>query len=717
MKCSFYNNKGSRGQSLFEVVLAMAIFSFIALAMVSLVVGSFIAIAQGGDQTTAAALSQEGIETARAIRDRAWNELTFNTSETIEKFTRAITIDVVCRDGSNDIVTCPGSYTDVHSKKITASVTWETRPGVANTVQKIAYLTNWDSRDWVEDITADFSDGAFTNTEANPTLGDGDGSITLQSVYPTMMVYAKGTADTRPYYRLWDGSSWGPEKTASAVGAGIQYIVLKFARTRDEAILGTLDSTGAIQVQIWNGTSWGVPTVLANVGITNDAYRGFDIEYETNNDRAVVVYNNANSADPAYRIWNGASWSSLVSITASPTTGVPAWIKLAPNPLSASNDIAIILLDSNNDVYGMTWNGTGWNTMGVATTWDTTATNFKKRGIDVAYEKTSGRAMFIWADSIATDQYYRIWNGTTLTSSTLLDIPAMAGAGQWVRLVADPSAGSNKLMYGVQDSGSDLNTRLWSGSSWDSATQHPEHDNNTEDGADRNFDIVFETHSSNPGTAWLVWGDNNTISRKRWNGSSWGAATVSGDDTALIQLFANPANGDIFMGVYQDSSSSPITGRKIFEEHLTGGSVSWSADGVIWAGPVVNNPVMERIAIASKKVTAYSSNGTYVSSAFSAVGARAIQVIEWIKSNTSASCSLCAIKFEMRSALTEAALTTAEWAGPDGEDGDTTDFFTNFLGQRIHTSHNGDGWIQYRATFTGDGSNSPILEKIKINYK
>ena len=28
--------------------------------------------------------------------------------------------------------------------------------------------------------------------------------------------------------------------------------------------------------------------------------------------------------------------------------------------------------------------------------------------------------MFMWGDAVATDQYYRIWNGTTLTAATLL---------------------------------------------------------------------------------------------------------------------------------------------------------------------------------------------------------------------------------------------------------------------------------------------------------
>lgn len=414
-----------------------------------------------------------------------------------------------------------------------------------------------------------------------------------------MMVYSKLATDTVPFYRIWDGTAWGAEASATAVSANIQYIVLKFSRTRDEAILGTLDATGDIRTQIWNGTSWSATTLHANVGTTNDAYRGFDIEYETSGDRAVIVYNNANSADPSYNIWNGTSWAGAVAITAPPTTGAPFWIEIAPNPLSASNDIAMILLDANVDVYGMTWNGTAWGTMGVTTVWDATAAIATKKAIDVAYEQTSGESMFMWGDATATDVYYRTWNGTTLLGVTLLDIAA-AGIVQWVSLVADHSSGSNKLMYGGQDAGADLNTRQWNGTAWDTATEHPEHDAGVENILSMNFDLVYETYSANAGKAWIAWGDAGAVSRKQWSGTAWGAATTAGDDTSYVTLHANPTSGAVFMGVYQSSTSAS---DDILEAHLTGGGTTWSTNATIWGGSVVVDPVMFRIAIASDRYT------------------------------------------------------------------------------------------------------------------
>jgi hypothetical protein len=43
-------------------------------------------------------------------------------------------------------------------------------------------------------------------------------------------------------------------------------MMLKYAPTRDEAILVVLTNTGEVQAQVFNGTSWGAVTILSNVG-------------------------------------------------------------------------------------------------------------------------------------------------------------------------------------------------------------------------------------------------------------------------------------------------------------------------------------------------------------------------------------------------------------------------------------------------------------------
>jgi len=268
------------------------------------------------------------------------------------------------------------------------------------------------------------------------------------------------------------------------------------------------------------------------------------------------------------------------------------------NPLAASNEIAFILLDANADVYGMVWTGSAWSTMGTATAWDTTASSAAKKGIDVDYEQTSGKAMFFWGDSIATSNNYRTWNGTTLSSVTTLAIAAAGGVTEWVQLAARPS--SNEIMVGTQDVGADLNTRKWSGSAWDTATQHPEHSAAVENVASRNFDIIWETFPSNLGKAWLLWGDSATVTAKQWSGTAWGTGSVlsGSDDTSFIRLRADPTSGAVFAGIYQNATSA-VGAQDIGERRLTGGSATWTAKNVIWSGPTGTDPVFFRIDIAT----------------------------------------------------------------------------------------------------------------------
>ncbi len=550
------------GFSVVEALLAVTVFGLLVTALVGSLVYGRASTADSGERSRATALAEEGIEAVRNIRNAAYSNLTDGTFGLVQSG------GVWTLSGSQDV---SGIYTrqvaistvDSTHKTVTATVSW-TIAGSSHQVVVTGRLTNW--------------------TASIITPG------------PVIMAYSKTTAV--PYYRLWDSgtSTWGSEAAAQTVGGTINYVVLKSARTRDEAILGTQDSTGAVYVQVWNGTSWGAATL---VGTGPTTTRSFDIAYEKNSDRAVIVYSpTAASADFAYRTWNGTTLSSATTITAPPTTGAINWIELDQNPVSSSNDIAMIMEDANIDVYGMVWNGTSWGTMGTATVWDASAATASKKDIDVEYEQTSGKAMFMWGDSVATDQYYRTWNGTTLTAATLLDITDEGGIAEWVQLASRPN--SNEIMLGVQDAGGDLNTRKWSGSAWDTSTQHVEHDATVENILSRNFDIVWETYGANAGKAWLQWGDGATITAQQWSGTAWGTASVlsGSDDTSFIRLRADSATGAVFAGVYQNATSA-VGARDIGERHLTGGSATWTAKTVIWGGTTASDPVYFRIDIAT----------------------------------------------------------------------------------------------------------------------
>ncbi len=427
-----------------------------------------------------------------------------------------------------------------------------------------------------------------------------------------MVVYAKLNGDRVPYYRMWDGTAWGAERTATNVGGAgsINFMVLRFSRTRNEAILGVQDSAGAITTQIWNGATWSAVTAIGNAAAN---YRGFDIEYEQNSDRALIAYHTNVATRFSYRTLSGTTWSAATNVALPVGFGTLRWIELAPNPLGTSNDMALLLTNNGGAgagrIYGMRWTGNAWNNMGAAAAWDTVAANTTTKIIDVAYEQQSGDILFVWGRGLRT-QRYRSYSGGVLGPMTVLTMGDQGGTPNWLRLAPDPT--SNRIMYAATDTGLDLNTRMWTGAAWDCSApaagacnaSHPEHDAGVEDIADMNFDIVFETHPLNTGIAWLVWGDGNFVSRRRWNSgtSTWAAATTSGDDTAYVALAAHPFkdSGAVFAAVYEDLTAA-IGARDILAMQLTAGGLIWSAPTQMWAGPVVNNPVRNRVAVRGEQ--------------------------------------------------------------------------------------------------------------------
>lgn len=561
---SFRIKIGQRGFSPVEVLLAATVFGFLATALIGAIIYGRSSTANAGERVRAMQIADEGVEAVRNIRDAAFTNLpsdtaTYGLVQSGNQWTLSGTFDQV------GIFRREITFTTVDGvrKTVTVNVTWPQGTSTAS-VSTSSRLTNW----------------IATIVPPAPTTG------------PIMMVYSK--TSTTPFYRTWNGTAWSAEAAAIDVVGNINYVVVKSSRTRNEAIMGVQTSTGAIYVQTWNGTSWGN---LTQVGTGPTTTRSFDIAYEKNTDRAVIAYTaSTGSPDFAYRIWNGTTLSAATTVLSSPTTGILNWLELRQNPLSTSNEIAMILLDSNADVYGMTWTGSTWSTMGTAAVWDASAASAAKKTIDVEYEQTSGKAMFIWGDSVATDQYYRTWNGTTLSAATLLDISTEGGVAEWVQLAARPN--SNEIMLGVQDAGADLNTRKWSGSAWDTVTQHPEHSASVENITSRVFDIIYETNAANAGKAWLMWGDSLTVTTKQWSGTAWGTGTVlaSSDDTSFIRLRADPTSGAVFAGLYEDSTSAT---KNIWESRLTGGSAAWTAKNTIWSGPTSATPVYFRMDIST----------------------------------------------------------------------------------------------------------------------
>ncbi|MCI2426101.1 hypothetical protein LM597_01570, partial [Candidatus Acetothermia bacterium] len=107
--------------------------------------------------------------------------------------------------------------------------------------------------------------------------------------------------------------------------------------------------------------------------------------------------------------------------------------------------------------------------------------------------------------------------------------------------------------------------------------------------------------------------------------------------------------------------------------------------------------------------TPYLTSGTFISSAIDTGQHSDFTTLDFtILEPTGAD-----LKFQLRTATTEAGLAIAIWRGPTG----TTDFYI-ISGTAINPVHDGHRWIQYKAFFsTTITSVSPTLADITINYQ
>ncbi len=172
-----------RGLSLFEIVLAVALFGLIAATLTTLALSGQQALDVAEREAAARRLAWSGLEATRAVAARAWNELTPNASDplllgtdwalggegasSVERgFTRQIEFAPICRAGDGQLASCPAASTDVHARMATARVRWPSATGVERQIELSTLLSNWDSLDWE---TTDWSGGPGQGVWSDPS--------------------------------------------------------------------------------------------------------------------------------------------------------------------------------------------------------------------------------------------------------------------------------------------------------------------------------------------------------------------------------------------------------------------------------------------------------------------------------------------------------------------------------------------------------------------
>lgn len=172
-----------KGQSLVEVLIALAVFIAGVATIGFLVLDSNVASRQGIERTQATLLAKEGLEAARSIRDADFDNLTAGshgialsgnkwifsgTSDTQNQFTRTVTITNI----------------NVDTKRVDSAVTWQFTQARQNSVRLTDYLTDWNqTQGQAGNLSVDIGnavlDGTYKLLQGITIQNTGMGSITI----------------------------------------------------------------------------------------------------------------------------------------------------------------------------------------------------------------------------------------------------------------------------------------------------------------------------------------------------------------------------------------------------------------------------------------------------------------------------------------------------------------------------------------------------------
>lgn len=182
--------------------------------------------------------------------------------------------------------------------------------------------------------------------------------------------------------------------------------------------------------------------------------------------------------------------------------------------------------------------------------------------------------------------------------------------------------------------------------------------------------------------------DNGGASWQFWNGLVWGIAGPTDYNPVTIinsniPTFATSTGSIIFKAFLTSNGTDQV--------ELSNVRISWGETGTGSSG--------------------YQIFGSFVSSAFDMGDNSPVQAIEWNETAVASG----DVKIQIRTAP-DSGGTPGAWGAWSGSGGAGT-YFTDPSPYLISTNLNGNRWVQYRAELSGDGTETPVLEKIKINYK
>jgi len=513
-----------RAASLVEVMLAVALFSIVVVAVGGALIYGNQSAATAGARARASMLAEEAKEVLRNQRDASFANIAAGTyklvktgadwqlvattpssPETIDSFTRLITITSVDANTASAVIT----------------VNWQQTLQRAGNVTLTTRFTNW------------------RRVGSTPCTGG-------------ILAYAdiSVTGATIKYKPLDSATcTWGTEQTVPSFSvpgnAQTRVVKLYSSPARNEKILVTKHvgaSNTYIYAQVWNGSAWGnVVQLDSRNNTTFPDVRDFSADF-LNNGTFLIAYD-ANGNTFRYRTWNGTVWSAQAN--GQNLGGKPGYMVLRNRP--GTNDVMLAVLTENNRTVTSLYTGGAW---AAVTVHSTNSASTAYEAIDWSWSpNTTTTGALIYTDAANdTNPNIKIWNGTTWTA-TVQNLSIGANTRS-MTITGRPS--NNEFLACFKDSANKVTclktvfTPLWQTVTNGTLTS------TTDSGAQRSFEASYERAAQLALSVYSGGADNAVPKYRTYNPSTSTfsvEATLATLTTALksVTIVQDPNTNDLMV--------------------------------------------------------------------------------------------------------------------------------------------------------------------------
>lgn len=281
---------------------------------------------------------------------------------------------------------------------------------------------------------------------------------------------------------------------------------------------------------------------------------------------AFIAYRDSTTTlnTPKERTWTGdtASWGSQNEMT---TANSPVrFVRVAYSPIEQrSMEKIVVTLSDDGYLDAYVFDGASWNVTNNIASVGVIVNAY--RCFDIAYEKTSGRALLVYSRGTTTNEIgYKIWTFRTGWSTEyLLNLAYTTGRVNWVCLASAPgtrsgTADDDEIAMIYLDSNTDVHGYVWTGSSWSLMGVATVWDATAAIATEECITVAYEQQS---GRAMFIWGDGTTdINNYRiWDGNTLSALTTltitaQGAVTNWVALKSNPISNELMYLVVDGAS-------------------------------------------------------------------------------------------------------------------------------------------------------------------